>query len=93
MLAAIHDAPTGLRLGAERAYLKTLDGSCETPIAGLAVPEDGTLHLRGEILRPDGSEAIDGALRGVASDGADLGQALAEQLLGQAPKGFFSWKG
>ena len=34
MLAAIHDGPTGLRLAAERACLATLDGSCETPIAG-----------------------------------------------------------
>ena len=37
MLSAIHDGPTGQRLAAERSFLARLDGSCETPIAGLAV--------------------------------------------------------
>lgn len=92
MLAAIHDGPTGLRLAAERAFLRVLDGSCETPIAGLAVLEGSDLHLRGEILRPDGSEAIAGAMRGAASDAARLGEALARDLLARAPAGFFGWK-
>ena len=93
LLDAIHDAPTGHRLAAERGYLATLDGSCETPIAGLALLEGGTLWLRGEILRPDGSEAIAGAIRGPVGDAAGLGAALARDLLGQAPAGFFAWKG
>jgi hydroxymethylbilane synthase len=91
MLTAIHDGPTGVRLAAERAYLARLDGSCETPIAGLAVIEGDQLWLRGEILRPDGSEAIEGEVRGAAADAGDLGRGLAETLLGRAPKGFFSW--
>ncbi|MCV6598187.1 MAG: hydroxymethylbilane synthase [Mangrovicoccus sp.] len=93
MLAAIHDAPTGLRLAAERAYLARLDGSCETPIAGLAELEGETLHLRGEILRPDGSEVISDDIRGPAGDGAGLGIALAERLLARAPEDFFDWRG
>ncbi|MDT8857062.1 hydroxymethylbilane synthase [Paracoccaceae bacterium Fryx2] len=92
MLAAIHDAPTGWRLAAERAFLKRLDGSCETPIAGLAVLEGDALWLRGEILRPDGTEAIAGEVRGAVSDGAALGVDLAEQLLARAPQGFFDWR-
>jgi hydroxymethylbilane synthase len=92
LLEAIHDTPTGQRLAAERGYLATLDGSCETPIAGLAVLEGGTLWLRGEILRPDGSEAIAGEVRGPVADAAGLGAALARDLLGQAPAGFFAWK-
>ena len=93
LLAAIHHGPTGIRLAAERAFLRRLDGSCETPIAGLAVLDGATVHLRGEILRPDGSEAISGALRGTATDAAELGQTLAQQLLDRAPKGFFSHGG
>lgn len=92
MLAAIHHGPTGLRLAAERAYLATLDGSCETPIAGLAVLEGDTVWLRGEILRPDGSESITGQGRAKVADAADLGRDLAERLLAQAPKGFFDWR-
>ena len=41
MLGAIQDTPTGQRLTAERAFLQALDGSCETPIAGLAVLDEG----------------------------------------------------
>lgn len=89
MLAAIHHAPTGLQLAAERAFLARLDGSCNTPIAGLAVLEGGQLWLRGQILRPDGSRVIAGDLRGPAGDGAALGAAMAEDLLGRAGVGFF----
>ena len=92
MLAAIHDTPTGQRLAAERAFLGALDGSCETPIAGLATLDGDTLHLRGEILRTDGSEALDDKISGPIADGAALGRTLAERLLARAGDGFFDWK-
>lgn len=90
LLAAIHDGPTGDRLAAERAFLAALDGSCQTPIAGLAVLEDG-LWLRGEILRPDGTEAIAAERRGTVADGAAMGRDLAAELRRRAPDGFFDW--
>jgi hydroxymethylbilane synthase len=34
--------------------LAALDGSCRTPIAGLAEIEDERLVFRGEVLTPDG---------------------------------------
>ena len=92
MLQAVHDIETGERLAAERAYLARLDGSCETPIAGLAVLGSGTLTLTGEILRPDGSEVIADAISGPVEDGVAIGQELAERLLARAPKGFFDWR-
>lgn len=91
MLAAIHDTPTGQRLAAERAFLLTLDGSCETPIAGLATLDGDTLHLRGEVLRPDGSEALSGERSGPISEGGLMGVDLAHDLLAQAGPGFFDW--
>ena len=92
MLEAIHDGPTGQRLAAERAFLEALDGSCETPIAGLADLDGGEIHLRGEVLRPDGSEAIDDALRCPVEDGAEAGREMAQKLLAQAGEGFFDWR-
>ncbi|MEQ6250746.1 hydroxymethylbilane synthase [Sulfitobacter sp. HNIBRBA3233] len=92
MLSAIHDTPTGQRLAAERSFLLTLDGSCETPIAGLAELEGGTLHLRGEVLRPDGSEALDDAVSCPIEDGPEAGRVMAEKLLAQAGDGFFDWR-
>ncbi len=88
MLSAIHDLETGQRLAAERSFLFTLDGSCETPIAGLATLDGDTLMLRGEILKPDGTEAISGALSGKIEDGAEIGRTLAQSLLSRAGPGF-----
>lgn len=92
MLSAIHDKTTGERLAAERSFLLELDGSCETPIAGLAELDGNTLRLRGEVLRPDGSEAIDDEMTGAIIDGANMGKEMARKLLSQAGPGFFDWR-
>ncbi|MBP7003678.1 MAG: hydroxymethylbilane synthase [Amaricoccus sp.] len=93
LLAPIHDAPTGLRLAAERAFLARLDGSCQTPIAALAELDGDRLRLRGEILAPDGASAFADAAEGAAADGPALGAALAASLLARAPRGFFAAEG
>lgn len=91
LLAPIADPATGLRLAAERAYLAGLDGSCQTPIAGLAELSADRLVLRGEIIRPDGSERVTGRIEGLAADAAALGASLAADLRGRAGPGFFDW--
>jgi hydroxymethylbilane synthase len=92
MLAAIHHGPTGRRLAAERAFLAALDGSCETPIAGLAELDGGSMRFRGEILKTDGSDALSDDQRGAAEDGPEMGRAMAAALLARAGKGFFDWR-
>jgi hydroxymethylbilane synthase len=92
MLSALHDTTTGQQLAAERAFLAALDGSCETPIAGLAELSGGTLRLRGEILRPDGSECLSDDQSAAIEDGAELGRVMAAKLLAQAGDGFFDWR-
>ncbi|WBU54418.1 hydroxymethylbilane synthase [Paracoccus sp. SCSIO 75233] len=89
LLAPITDEDTVLRVTAERAFLAALDGSCETPIAGLAELDGGRLRLRGEILLPDGSQSFSGMREGLAADGPAMGRDLAEELLSRAPSGFF----
>lgn len=91
MLEAIHHTETGQRLAAERAFLAALDGSCETPIAGLAELDGDTLRLRGEIIRPDGSESLFDEISGPIEKGAEMGTILAESLRVRAPKDFFDW--
>jgi hydroxymethylbilane synthase len=92
MLSALHDKTTGQQLAAERAFLTALDGSCETPIAGLAELSGGTLRLRGEILRPDGSECLSDDQSAAIEDGPELGRVMAAKLLAQAGEGFFDWR-
>ncbi|SEO15174.1 hydroxymethylbilane synthase [Salinihabitans flavidus] len=91
LLEAIHDHTTAQRLAAERAFLAGLDGSCETPIAGLAELDGGTLRLRGEVLRPDGSERHFEDKSAPIEDGAELGRAMAAVLLARAGPDFFYW--
>jgi hydroxymethylbilane synthase len=89
LLAPIHDAPTAIRLAAERAFLAALDGSCRTPIGGLAEIEGDGLRFRGEIIRPDGSERLATERRGPLSDAAAMGTDAAEELRSRAGPGFF----
>jgi len=89
MLAAIHDGPTGQRLAAERTFLAHLDGSCETPIGGLAELDGGSMRLRGEILATDGTAVYSDDVTGAVEDGAEMGRVMAEKLLEQAGPGFF----
>lgn len=91
LLEAIHDTPTGQRLACERAFLAALDGSCETPIAGLSVLEGGSIKLRGEVLRPDGSDALAEAETAAIEDGATMGREVGLRLKARAPEDFFDW--
>lgn len=91
MLEAIHNTETGQRLAAERSFLKGLDGSCQTPIAALAELDGGTLRLRGEILRPDGSEVMTDDRTAPIEDGAQLGADMARDLRARAGEDFFDW--
>ncbi len=90
-LAAIHDTPTGQRLAAERAFLAALDGSCETPIAGLAELDGTTLRLRGEVIRPDGSESVADDQTGAIEEGAEMGTNGAK-IIGTGWSQFFDWR-
>ena len=90
MLEAIHNSTTGLLLSAERAFLEALDGSCETPIAGLADFKNENLRFRGEILKTDGSEVYSDEQVVSKEDATLVGIEMAHKLLGQAGTDFFS---
>ncbi len=77
-------------MACERAFLARLDGSCKTPIAGLAEIDDGMLRFRGLILTPDGSEWHDIELTGAAENAASLGTDAGEELLARAGPEFLA---
>jgi hydroxymethylbilane synthase len=86
-LNAISDGETMAALAAERAFLAELEGSCRTPIGGLARLEGGRLRLIGEVLRPDGSERFDIAAEGAAVDAELLGRDAGRDLAARLPEG------
>lgn len=86
-LAGVLDAPTGVALAAERAYLKVLDGSCRTPIAGHARLDGDQLFMRGMVLRADGSDSFEAEARGPQAQAAELGRKVAHDILDRLPAG------
>jgi len=93
ILKKIHHTETEQRLNAERAFLAELDGSCQTPIAGLAIIEGSSLKFTGQVLRTDGSECISETASCSIEDGPELGKEMAQKILAQAGPKFFDWRG
>jgi hydroxymethylbilane synthase len=89
LLAAIDHAETSLRIAAERAMLDVLDGSCRTPIAGLAEVTAFGITLRGLIARPDGSRMVEAVREGAAESAHALGVAVGEELRRLSGPDFF----
>ena len=89
-VARIADAPTGTALAAERAFLRVLDGSCRTPIAGHARVSGAEIALRGLVLRPDGSRSVEATRTGTGADAARLGAEAGHDIRARLPPGFFS---
>ena len=81
LLAPLNDPQTRTRVLAERAMNNRLEGGCQVPIAGHATLDNDTLHLRGLVGRPDGTEMIRGERSGPASEAEAMGIELAEELL------------
>ncbi|MER2607171.1 MAG: hydroxymethylbilane synthase [Siculibacillus sp.] len=89
MVGLIHHPETAVALTLERAFLRELDGSCRTPIAGLARVEGGTVHFEGLILRPDGSEAHAISRSGPVAEAEAIGRAAGEVLKALGGPDFF----
>jgi hydroxymethylbilane synthase len=87
-LAPLHDRATSICVAAERAFLAELDGSCRTPIAGLARLDGDTLRFRGQILLPDGSRSYEAEREGTSGDAVAIGIDAAKELLQAAGPGF-----
>jgi hydroxymethylbilane synthase len=85
LLAQLDDAATRACVAAERAALAALEAGCSAPVAAyaeIAEGEDGPeTFLRGSVTALDGSDAVRGSVTGAPDRAADLGRALADDLL------------
>ena len=75
-VALVNDVNTQYCVTAERSFLQVLDGTCRTPIAGLAEIVGDDLLLRGQVLDPQGAQTYDIQKR-APCDPNDLDQARA----------------
>ena len=90
LCGVLNDETTAAEVTAERAVLRVLDGSCRTPIAGLAETDvaSGRLHLSALIAKPDGSTVHKAQRTGLISDAKLMGWDLGYQLKRNAGPGF-----
>lgn len=78
-LAFLNDAATRQAIECERALLGSLGGGCQVPIGAYAQVQDGRLHMRAMVGRPDGSEILREQAEG--NDAEQLGRSVAQTLL------------
>ena len=83
LLAPLHHRDTALRVTAERALNKHLNGGCQVPIACYAVLEGEQLWLRGLVGQPDGGLLLRADNRAPVAEAEQLGVQVAEALLAQ----------
>ena len=89
LLAPINHQPTALAVTVERAFLAKLDGSCRTPIAGLAeLAAADRLVFRGMILTPDGRQCHATRREGRPEAGIAMAEDAAAELLATAGPDF-----
>lgn len=89
IITQLNHKPTEIALTCERAFQNALDGSCRTPIAGLATISGDTLSFHGEVLAPDGRDAAQSSFkvalgndprREAARAGREAGEALKPRV-------------
>ncbi|MEU7793420.1 hydroxymethylbilane synthase [Micromonospora tulbaghiae] len=91
LLALLDHAPSRAAIVAERALLATLEAGCSAPVAAYAVLAEGEptdegdvnqeIYLRGAVISPDGSRDLRLSRTGTPADAAEIGKALAAELL------------
>ncbi|MFI6242156.1 hydroxymethylbilane synthase [Micromonospora sp. NPDC050795] len=85
LLAVLDHAPSRSAVTAERAFLATLEAGCSAPVAAYAELAEGEtgdeIYLRGAVISPDGTRDLRLSRTGTPADAAEIGKALAAELL------------
>ncbi|MEV6814062.1 hydroxymethylbilane synthase [Micromonospora sp. NPDC051296] len=85
LLGMLDHAPSRAAVIAERAMLATLEAGCSAPVAAYAELAEGDvgeeIYLRGAVISPDGTRDIRLSRTGTPADAAEIGKALAAELL------------
>ena len=89
ILAPLNDSVSKKRVEAERAFLRELDGSCRTPIGGLAQKNNDEFKFIGEIISVDGKEKIHDVWQGDWAMAEEIGREAGRAIKSRGGKNFF----
>jgi len=81
LIGFLDHAKTRIAVETERAFLTHLEGGCQVPIAGHATIDGGSVAIEGLVGSLDGSVIHRKTKTGSVGKHAELGIALAEELL------------
>ncbi|MFG2055612.1 hydroxymethylbilane synthase [Micromonospora sp. NPDC048930] len=85
LLGVLDHAPSRAAVIAERALLATLEAGCSAPVAAYGELAEGDageeIYLRGAVISPDGTRDLRLSRTGTPADAAEIGKALAAELL------------
>ena len=80
LLYPLNHLPTFQAVSAERAFLKTLNGSCRMPIAGYAFLKGDQLLFKGMVSEPEGHNMRFVSHEGPSSEPEEVGKEAALRL-------------
>ena len=80
LLAPLDHQETATAIACERAFLAALDGSCRTPLAGLATLVDGQVRFRGQALTLDGAHCFETQRHGAPADAERMGREAGDEV-------------
>ena len=81
-VALVNDEASWQTTAAERAFLRTLGGGCQSAIAAMArVEDDDTLHIEGMVAGTLSRKIIRAKLSGLSQMPEQLGDRLAQKML------------
>jgi len=83
LVRKLNDEATKLCAAAERSFLRRLEGGCQVPIGANARLESDKIYLEGMAGNLDGSVNLREKISGDKSEVEDLGERLAEILIGK----------
>ena len=86
LILPLNDPQSATETLAERTANEKIGGGCHVPVAFHCERSDQRLTLRGLVGEPDGSKVLRSEKRGPVSDPAQLGIAVAEDLVDQGAK-------
>ncbi|OQY44077.1 MAG: hydroxymethylbilane synthase [Desulfobacteraceae bacterium 4572_87] len=81
LLDFLNHEDTRTTVAAERAFLKTLEGGCQVPIAGFAQVSGDTLSFEGLVAELDGSKIFKENETGNRDQAEEMGIRVAKKLL------------
>ena len=88
-LAPLNDSVSKKRVEAERAFLRELDGSCRTPIGGLAQKNNEKFKFMGEIISANGQVKIHDVWQGDWAMAVEIGREAGREIKLRGGKNFF----